>query len=54
MSLLERIRRFWRSAPPLDHPLKAQERDEERPLSAADEKARVLTSLGGGDFDPDS
>ena len=53
MSFLERIRRFWSSAPPPDHPLSAQERDEERQSSAADEKARVLESLTGGDFDPD-
>jgi len=54
VSLLARIRRFWRSTPPLDHPLSAHERDEERPSSAADERARVLASLAGGGFDPDS
>jgi len=54
VSFLERIRRFWRSAPPPDHPLSAQERDEERGSSAADEKARVLESLAGGGFDPDA
>ncbi len=54
MSFLERIRRFWRSTPPLDHPLSPQEREQERPSSADDEKARVLESLAGGDFDPDS
>ena len=53
MSLLERIRRFWSSAPPADHPLSAQERDEERWSSADDEKARVLENLAGGDIDPD-
>ncbi len=53
MSFLERIRRFWSSAPPPDHPLSPQERDEERRSSAADEQARVLETLAGGDFDPD-
>jgi len=53
VSFLERIRRFWSLAPPPDHPLSAQERDEERGSSAADEKARVLASLAGGGFDPD-
>lgn len=53
MSLLERIRRIWSSAPPPDHPLSAQERDEERWASADDEKARALEGLAGGDFDPD-
>ena len=53
MSVLGRIRRFWSSAPPADHPLSAQERDEERWSSADDEKARVLDSLAGGSFDPD-
>jgi len=53
VSFLERIRRFWRSAPPPDHPLSAQERDEERQSSAADEKARALESLTGTDFEPD-
>ncbi|HEX6703076.1 MAG TPA: hypothetical protein VF101_20290 [Gaiellaceae bacterium] len=53
MSFLERIRRFWSSAPPPDHPLSAQERDERRSASADDEKTRVLESLAGDDFDPD-
>jgi hypothetical protein len=53
VSFLERIRRFWSSAPPPDHPLSAQERGEDRQSSAADENARVLESFAGGDFDPD-
>ena len=53
MSFLERIRRFWSLAPPPDHPLSAQERDEDRWSSADDEKARALESLTGTDFDPD-
>jgi hypothetical protein len=52
VSFLERIRRFWSSAPP-DHPLSAEERDEDRPASADDEKADVLERLAGADFDPD-
>jgi len=54
VSFLERIRRFWRPAPPPDHPLSAQERDEDRQSSAADENARALESLAGGGFDPDA
>jgi hypothetical protein len=54
VSFLDRIRRFWSSTPPPDHPLNAQERDEDRWASADDEKSRVLESLGAEDFDPDS
>jgi hypothetical protein len=53
VSFLDRFRRFSSSAPRPDHPLSAQERDEERWASADDEKARVLGSLAGCDFDPD-
>jgi hypothetical protein len=54
VSFLERIRRFWSSAPPPDHPLSEHERDEERRSSAADEKAhQEMESLAGGDFDSD-
>jgi len=57
VSFLERIRRFWSSAPPPDHPLSERERDRERDedrwSSADDEKARALESLTGTDFDPD-
>jgi hypothetical protein len=52
VSLLERIRRLWRPAPALDHPLSERERDEDRWSSAEDEKARTLDSFAGGDFDP--
>ena len=53
MSLRERLRRWWRSAPEPDHPLNAEERDEDRWMAADDERARTLESLAGGDFDPD-
>jgi hypothetical protein len=54
VSFVERIRRFWSSAPPPDHPLSMQERGEERSASADYEKARGLESLAGGHgFDPD-
>jgi hypothetical protein len=53
MSFLERIRRFWSSAPPPDHPLSESERDEDRWSSADDEKARALESLTGTDFEGD-
>jgi hypothetical protein len=53
VSLLERIRRFWGTAPPPDHPLSAQERDERRSASADDKEARALEVLVGGDFETD-
>jgi hypothetical protein len=53
VSFLERIRRFWRPAPPPDHPLSAQERDDDRQSSAADENAPVLESFVRGHFDAD-
>ena len=53
MSFLERILRFWSSPSPPDQPLSERERDEERWMSADDEKARALESLTGSDFDPD-
>jgi len=53
VSFLDRIRRFWSPAPPPDHPLNAQERDEEHWASADDERSRAPESLGGGYFDPD-
>jgi hypothetical protein len=53
VSFLERIRRFWSSAPPPDHPLSEQERDERRWASADEEKTRVLEDLVGGEFDRD-
>jgi hypothetical protein len=53
VSLFDRIRRLWSSPSPPDHPLDARERDEDRPSSGHDEKARALESLARGDFDPD-
>ncbi len=53
MSFLERIRRFWSSPSLPDHPLSERERDEDHWMSADDEKARVLESLTGADFDTD-
>ena len=53
MTLLERIRRFWGPVPVPDHPLEERERNEERWSSGNDERARVLESVAGGDFDPD-
>jgi len=53
VSFLDRIRRFWTSGSPPDHPLDARERDEDRTMSADDERARVLESLAGDEFDPD-
>jgi hypothetical protein len=53
VSFRERIRRLWRADPPPDHPLDARERDEDRPVSGQDERARVFESLAGDVFDPD-
>jgi hypothetical protein len=53
VTLLDRIRRFWAPAPEADHPLSAEERDEDRPETAYDERADTLERLAGGDFDPD-
>jgi hypothetical protein len=41
------------TAPPPDHPLSAQERDERRSASADDKEARALEVLVGGDFETD-
>jgi hypothetical protein len=53
VSFLERIRRFWSSAPAPDHPLSEREREEDREMSADDEKSRALEDFVGADFDPD-
>jgi hypothetical protein len=54
VSLLERIRRIFRPALGPDHPLSAQERDEDRPATSFDARARVEEELVGDDFDPDA
>jgi hypothetical protein len=53
VSLFERIRRFWLPGPGDNHPLSDQERDEHRPATAYDERARVLEEFLADDFDPD-
>jgi hypothetical protein len=53
VNLLERIRRFWRGDPGEDHPLTAEERDEDRSFTLSDERARLEQRFVGGDFDPD-
>jgi hypothetical protein len=53
MNLLERIRRFWKPRRADDHPLTEHDRDEERPRSGYDERARVAEDFVGDDFDPD-
>jgi hypothetical protein len=54
VNLFERIRRFWRPGEGEDHPLTEQERDEDRPATAYDERARTAAEFVGDDFDPDS
>jgi hypothetical protein len=53
VNVFERIRRFWLPGRAEDHPLRKQERDEDRPTSAFDERARVEEEIVGDDFDPD-
>ena len=53
MNLLERIRSFWKPTPAVDHPLTEQERDEQRPPTAYDERARAEEEFIGDDLDPD-
>jgi hypothetical protein len=53
VSLLERIRRFWKPRAGDDHPLTEQERDEDRSATAYDERARVVEEFVSRDFDPD-
>jgi len=53
VNLVERIRRFWSAGPGDDHPLTEQERAEDQPERAYDERARVAEEFVGNDFDPD-
>jgi hypothetical protein len=53
VKLFERIRRFWLPGPGPDHPLSEEERDEDRPARAYDERARAAEEFVGDDFDPD-
>jgi hypothetical protein len=53
MNVLERLRRFWKRAPAADRPLTERERDEDRPATAYDERARTAQEFVGADLDPD-
>jgi hypothetical protein len=53
MNLVGRIRRFWKPRPADDHPLTEQERADERPPIAYDERARTAEEFIGDDLDPD-
>jgi hypothetical protein len=53
VNVVERFLNFWRPRPADDHPLTAEERDEDRPEKTYDELARSATEFVGGDFDPD-
>ena len=53
MNVLERFLNFWRPRPADDHPLTAEERDEDRPATTYDELARTATEFVGSDVDPD-
>jgi hypothetical protein len=53
MSLVDRIRRFWRPSK-LDHPLSESEREQlEQPQSAFDVRAGLEEEYVGTDLDPD-
>jgi hypothetical protein len=47
VKLLERMRRFWMGGAGEDHPLTAEERDEDRPFTAPDERARLEQEFVG-------
>jgi hypothetical protein len=49
VNLLERIRGFWKPRPAGDHPLTERERDEDRPRTAYDERARTAEEFIGDD-----
>lgn len=53
MNLLERLRSFWKPARAPDHPIGAEERREDRPATAYDERARTAEEFVGADLDPD-
>jgi hypothetical protein len=53
VNLLQRIRRFLESRSDDDHPLTEQEREEARPVTTFEERARVEQEFVGDDFDPD-
>ena len=52
MTLLDRIRRFWKPPEP-DHPLSEEERQDHPPESGFDERASLEQDFVGRDIDPD-
>jgi hypothetical protein len=53
MSLLDRIRGWFRPRSDPDHPLTEEERDEGRTVTTADESASLIDEFTGPAFDPD-
>ena len=53
MSLLDRIRDFWRSPPDPDHPLSEEERRDVLPSTVPEEAASLEQGFIGLEFDPD-
>jgi hypothetical protein len=53
MTFRDRLRRFWLREPAPDHPLSAEERDADRPMTAYDEVAETATEFVGGGFPDD-
>ena len=53
MSFVDRIRRFWSPAPPPDHALSEEEREDLRWASVDNEKAHALETIVGGESEPD-
>ena len=54
VSLLERFKRFWRSAPAADYPLSEKERESAPPHAAIDEaEANLVDRLGADHYDDD-
>ena len=52
MSLLDRIRRLWKTSEP-DHPLSEEERNEHLPETSFDMRGAVEQDYVGRDLDPD-
>ena len=52
MRFLDWIRELF-TGPPPDHPLTEEEREEPRPSTAFDARARAEQEWVGNDFDPD-
>ena len=53
MSVVDRIRGWFRGRPDPDHPLSDEEREEDRIVTTSDESAGLIDEFTGPPFDPD-